>query len=216
MQHCKNCRECVLQNQGNSEQLFGHFTAPEGPRQFICMDLEGPIQPTTSKGNRFCMTMMDMLTGYTTAVPIRDKTAESICQAYRDHVYCTFGGSSRMLTDNGLEFKNKEMDAVCEKLGIKLIYSPVYTPESNGKLEGYHHFFKACIAKQIGGTQLEWDEVVPMASAAYNFFPCQSSKESPFVLMFGRDPITPVASLLEPTPRYWGDKGGHLQMDCTC
>ena len=105
------------------------------------------------------------------------------------------------------------MDAVCEKLGIKRIYSPVYTPESNGKLEGYHHFFKACIAKQIRGTQLEWDEVVPMASAAYNFFPCQSSRESPFVLMFGRDPITPVASLLEPTPRYWGNKGGHLQMD---
>ena len=213
VQHCKNCRECVLQNQGNSEQPFGHFTAPEGPMQFICMDLVGPIQPTTSKGNRFCMTVMDMLTGYTIAVPIRDKTAESICQAYRDHVYCTFGGSSRMLTDNGSEFKNKEMDAVCEKLGIKRIYSPVYTPESNGKLEGYHRFFKACIAKQIRGTQLEWDEVVPMASAAYNFFPCQSSKESPFVLMFGRDPITPVASLLEPTPRYWGDKGGHLQMD---
>ena len=31
--------------------------------------------------------------------------------------------------------------------------------------------------------------------------------------MFGRDPITPVASLLEPISRYWGDKGGHLQMD---
>ena len=119
MQHCKNCRECVLQNQGNSEQPFGHFTALEGPMQFICMDLVGPIQPTTSKGNRFCMTVMDMLTGYTIAVPIRDKTAESICQAYRDHVYCTFGGSSRMLTDNGSEFKNKEMDAVCEISELK-------------------------------------------------------------------------------------------------
>ena len=37
--------------------------------------------------------------------------------------------------------------------------------------------------------------------------------ESPFVLMFGRDPITPFAKLLEPTPRYWGDRGGHLKLD---
>ena len=46
---------------------------------------------------------------------------------------------------------------------------------------------------------------MPLAVSAYNFFPCQSSKESPFVLMFGRDPITPVAKLLEPRPRYYGE-----------
>ena len=52
-----------------------------------------------------------------------------------------------------------------------------------------------------------------MAAAAYNFFPCQAVGESPFVLMFGRDPITPFAKLLELAPRYWGDHGGHLKMD---
>ena len=212
-QHCKNCEECMLQNQANTDMPFGHFAAPEGPMQFICMDLVGPISPVTSRGNRFILTVVDMLTGYTIAVPIPDKSAESICKAYVNNVYSIFGGSTRMLTDNGTEFRNKTMDEVCSKLGIKRIYSPVYTPQSNGKLEGYHRFFKACISKQIRGNEMEWDELVPMASAAYNFFPCQSSKESPFVLMFGRDPITPFASLLEPTPRYWGDRGGHLQMD---
>ena len=48
---------------------------------------------------------------------------------------------------------------------------------------------------------------------AYNFFPCQSSKESPFVLMFGREPITPVAKLIEPRPRYYGERGNALKMD---
>ena len=52
-----------------------------------------------------------------------------------------------------------------------------------------------------------------MVAAAYNFFLCQTSGESPFVLMFGRDPIRPFAKLLEPAPRYWGDHGGHLKMD---
>ena len=55
--------------------------------------------------------------------------------------------------------------------------------------------------------------MVPLAVSAYNFFPCQSSKESPFILMFGRDPITPVAKLLEPRPRYYGEQGGALKID---
>ena len=203
--HCKKCKECVLQNQGQPEKCFGHFDSPDLPMEFICMDLVGPIHLPSSRGNKYVLTVIDMLTGFTIAVPIKNKNAETICDTYRNHVYCTFGGSSRILTDNGSEFKNQEMKEVCETLGVKHIFSPVYTPESNGRLEGWHRFFKACIAKHIHGGGVEWDELVPLAVSAYNFFPCQSSKESPFVLMFGRDPIMPVAKLLEPRPRYYGE-----------
>ena len=211
--HCKKCKECILQNQGQPEKCFGHFDSPDLPMEFICMDLVGPIHPPSSRGNKYVLTVIDMLTGFTIAVPIKNKNAETICDAYRDNIYCVFGGSSRMLTDNGSEFKNKEMQEVCDTLGLKHIFSPVYTPQSNGRLEGWHRFFKACIAKHICGGGVEWDELVPLAVSAYNFFPCQSSKESPFVLMFGRDPITPVAKLLEPRPRYYGERGTALKMD---
>ena len=72
------------------------------------------------------------------AVAIPNKSAKTIVKTYMDHVYSIFGGSSRMLTDNGSEFKNDVFDKVCDKLGIKRVYSPVYTPQSNGKLEGFH------------------------------------------------------------------------------
>ena len=182
--HCKKCKECVLQNQGQPEKCFGHFDSPDLPMEFICMDLVGPIHPPSSRGNKYMLTVIDMLTGFTIAVPIKNKNDETICDAYRNHVYCTFGGNSRILMDNGSEFKNQEMKQVCETLGVKHIFSPVYTPESNGRLEGWHRFFKTCIAKHIHGGGVEWDELVPLAVSTYNFFPCQSSKESPFVLMF--------------------------------
>ena len=181
--------------------------------EFICMDLVGPIHPPSSRGNKYVLTVIDMLKGFTIAVAIKNKNAETICDAYRDNIYCVFGGSSRMLTDNGSEFKNKEMQEVCDTLGLKHIFSPVYTPQSNGHLEGWHRFFKACIAKHIRGGGVEWDELVPLAVSAYNFFPYQSSRELPFVLMFGRDPIMPVAKLLEPKLRYYGERGAALKMD---
>ena len=43
------------------------------------------------------------------------------------------------------------------------------------------------MSKHISKT-MEWDEVVNLATAAYNFFPNEHSRESPFFLMFGRDP----------------------------
>ena len=159
------------------------------------------------------LTVIDMLTGYTIAVPITDKRSETVCKAYRDSVYCVFGGSSRILTDNGTEFKSKEMKQICEDLDIKQVFSPVYTPQANGRLEGWHRFLKACIAKHIRGTEVEWDDLIPLAVSAYNFFPCQSSKEAPFVLMFGRDPITPIAKLLEPKLKFYGEKGIGVNMN---
>ena len=63
------------------------------------------------------------------------------------------------------------------------------------------------------GTDVEWDDLIPLAVSAYNFSPCQSSKESPFVLMFGRDPITPIPKLLEPKLKFYGEKGVSLRMD---
>ena len=211
--HCKNCQECMLQNQANTAANFKHFKMPDIPMQLICMDLVGPILPVTSRGNHFILTCIDILRGFTVAIPIKDKSASTVCDAYRAHIYCTFGGSTRILMDNGTKFKNEQMDELCRQLDIKRVYSPVYTPEANGRLEAWHRFFKACVAKHIRGNAAEWDEVVPLAAAAYNFFPCQAAGESPFVLMFGRDPITPFAKLLEPAPSYWGDRGGHLKMD---
>ena len=49
------------------------------------------------------------------------------------------------------------------------------------------------------------DDLVPLACVAYNFIPNEHSKESPFFLMFGRDLVLPLNTLLEPKIRYMGN-----------
>ena len=51
------------------------------------------------------------------------------------------------MTDNSTEFKNEQMDELCKQLDIERVYSLMYTPEANGKLEAWHRFFKACVVK---------------------------------------------------------------------
>ena len=45
----------------------------------------------------------------------------------------------------------------------------------------------------------------PIATAAYNFLPNEHAKESPFFLMFGRDPRIPLTEALKPRLRYLGN-----------
>ena len=52
---------------------------------------------------------------------------------------------------------------------------------------------------------LEWDEVTAMATAAYNYFPNMSAKESAFFLMYGRDPLNKLSAILNAPRRYLSD-----------
>ena len=61
--------------------------------------------------------------------------------------------------------------------------------------------------------QLEWDILIPLACAAYNFIPNEHSKESPFFLMFGRDPVLPLNTLLGPKMRYLGNDLNVLSLE---
>ena len=73
-----------------------------------------------------------------------------------------------------------------EKLQTEHKVTPIYSPQCNGRIEGFHRFLKSCIAKQLEN-RVEWDNLVWKATAAYNFFPTESSGMAPFFLMFGRE-----------------------------
>ena len=146
-----------------------------------------------------------MLTGFTWCIPIKSKKASDVARAYMQHVYSVLGGSTKILTDNGTEFKNEVFKEMLQSLGTKkLIHSPPYRPQSNGRIEGFYHYRKACIAKHMHAG-LEWDEVTAMATAAYNHFPNMSAKESAFFLMYGHDPVNKLSAILNATRRYLGD-----------
>ena len=185
---------------------------PNQPMEFICIDPIGEFHPPTSRGHRCALTVMDMLTEFVFCAPLQTKKAEEIVQKYLDTVYYRFGGSRKILSDNGPEFKNKVLEEIAKKLGCEVrAYSPPYRPQSNGRIECFHKFLKACMGKHIN-PRLEWDEVIPMATAAYNFFPHTTSKERPFFRMFGHDPLTGLEKLLGDTVRYLGENGGRLDL----
>ena len=139
--HVQACRFCQEHNKHVVIFSKMNFEAEPAPMRFISMDLIGEFHPPSSKGNRYALTVICMFTGYTFCIPIPNRMAKTVLKAYMDNVYCQFGGSIKILSDNGTEFKNKLMEEVSKELGVEYkIYSPPYRPQSNGRIESFHYF----------------------------------------------------------------------------
>ena len=93
-----------------------HFDIATFPMQFISMDSIGEFHPPTSRKHQYALTVIRMLTGYVFCVPLKTKTTEVVLQAYIDNVYSKFGGSLKMLSDNGTKFKNQMFEQISKKL----------------------------------------------------------------------------------------------------
>ena len=139
---------CKVQHQGTqAEETTLQSTSTTN--EFISMDLIGEFHPPSSKGNRYALTAICMLTGFTFCIPLKSKTAKDVVTAYMDNIYCVFGPSRRILTDNGTEFRNKFWEQVFKDTRMSHLTSPIYSPQCNGRIEGFHKFLKATIGKQL-------------------------------------------------------------------
>ena len=82
-----------------------HLEIPKVPFTFITIGMIGKL-PTTSSGNKYTLTCIDLLASHVIAVPMLDKTTESIVEAYLPGILSRAGASMVCLSDNGSELKS--------------------------------------------------------------------------------------------------------------
>ena len=105
LRYCKNCKVCVVQKVQKTQFEKQIFEPGVQLVEFVSMDLIGEFRPPSSKGNRYALTVVCMFTGYTFCIPIKNKSAEEIVMAWRNHITFPFGVCRKLLMDNGTEFK---------------------------------------------------------------------------------------------------------------
>ena len=123
-----------------------HTQVPKILFACIAIDTIGKL-PTTSSGNKYALTCIDMLTLYVITVPMLDKTADSVIEAHLSGILFRAGVSMVCLSDNGTELKNNQMNTILKQLGIKHIYSNPYRPQGNSRIEIVHTFLKRILTK---------------------------------------------------------------------
>ena len=82
-----------------------------------------------------------------------------------------FGFPRILHSDNGTEFKSKLIEYLSPQLGMKKTYISPHQPQANGKWESSHRFIKDCTCNFLMDGVLEWRELLPYATVAFNWFP---------------------------------------------
>ena len=89
---------------------------------------------------------------------------------------------------------------------------PSTHPNAMEGSKAFYNFVKATIGKQLQ-QGLKWDDVIPKATSAYNFFLTQLSKKAPFFLMFGQQAAVKHMLLDLESPKYLGNEEGLLNIE---
>lgn len=186
----QQCRQCQLRKltRVKTKQPMVITDTPGSAFDKVSLDIMGPL-PITRNNNIYILTIQDLLTKYSIAVPLKEATSLTIADAFTKHFICLYGAPKIILTDQGTNFLSSLIRNLTKRFNIKHLKTTAYHPQSNGSLERSHHVLTEYLKLQIEKDN-EWDEHIAMAMFSYNTSIHESTHYSPFELVFGRIPRT--------------------------
>lgn len=206
---CVTCNKRGLKKQKPSLQ---ETDSPPFAFAKIGLDLSGPY-PTTLSGNKYIATFVDWYSGWPEAFPIPDKTGDTISHLLLEEIFPRYGASLQIVTDNGSEFENRVVNETLEALNIDHVTTSFYHPQSNAKVERFHRTMHDILSKLIDNNLNRWDLYLNQALAAVRFNISESSKFSPYFLLYNRDVVLPLDNLLQPRRKYQGEETHKIALE---
>jgi hypothetical protein len=153
--------------------------------------------PRSTKGNNWILTFMECCSRYLCAFPIPDGTAHTIARYFLEKICFTFSFPTILLSDLGANLVGEVMTEVCKLLKVKRVMTSSFHPQSNGGLERAHKTLSENLAQYVNDLHNDWDDYISAVCYAYNTaVNLDSTGYSPFFLMFGREPISPLDTVL--------------------
>jgi transposase InsO family protein len=126
--------------------------------------------------------------------------------AFLKSIVCRFGVPSRIIADNGTQFRSRVFQGYCEDMGIQLCFASVAHPRSNGQVEranaeilrGLKTRTFDCLKKHGA----KWVDELPCVLWGIRTTPSRATGETPFFLVYGAEAcLSPEIQLGSPRVR---------------
>ncbi|BHF62235.1 hypothetical protein SprV_0200521600 [Sparganum proliferum] len=203
--YCSACQVCAqIKSPIPAPRALLHPIAVDGPNHRIGVDIIGPL-PTTRRGNRFILVMVDYFTKWCEAVPLQTQDARSVAAAILNDWISRYGAPTIIHSDRGTAFENHLLAELCSLLQINKTRTTPYHPEGNGLVERTNRTIKRILSAFVDRESSDaWDEHLPQCLLAYRTAVHDSTGFSPALLQLGHElrlpadihsPLIPAESL---------------------
>lgn len=194
----KTCVKCQLNRASYQKQagLLQPLPIPPGPWHSVSMDFITSLPE--SQGYDAILVMVDRFSKLAHVVPTRGtatalETAKIFLNAWWKH----HGLPRVIVSDRDPKFTSAFWRHFFRKVGTKLTFSTAFHPQTDGQTERVNGVLNQYLRNFVSADQRDWVDYVGLAEFSYNAATHSATKESPFKVAYGVEPLQPADLALE-------------------
>jgi transposase InsO family protein len=164
------------------------------PLELLHMDLFGSIAYLSIGKSKYCLVIVDDYSRFTWVFFLQDKSqTQETLNGFLRQAQNEFGlRIKKIRSDNGMEFKNSQIEGFLEEEGVKHAFSSLYTTQQNGVVERKNRTLldmARTILDEYKTSDRFWAEAINTACYAINrLYLHRILKKTSYELLTGKKP----------------------------
>lgn len=186
----RDCEVCKVTKPPNMilKPEMGNQAYTTRPFQRLYVDFLGPY-PRSKNGHIGLFIVLDHMTKFVWLCPLRKFSSSSVQKFLLEHIFHIYGVPEYLVSDNGSQFRANDFNAFLTSLGVRHVYTALYSPQSNAS-ERVNRSIISAIRSYLKQDHRQWDENISAISCALRNSVHQAIKHSPYFATFGFNMIT--------------------------
>lgn len=202
------CRVChIAKTTHTNSGLYTPLPVPAGPWEDVSLDFILGL-PRTQRQKDSIMVVVDRFSKMAHFLPC-SKTfdASQVARLYFQEIVRLHGIPKSITSDRDVKFFSHFWRTLWKRLGSRLQFSSSHHPQTDGQTEVTNRSVGNLLRSLVGKNIKQWDLVLPQAEFAYNRSSHSSTGKSPFFVVYGRNPFTPLDLSPSPSMEHFSAEG---------
>ena len=196
-EYVKSCDSCQRNKSSTQKEpgLLQPLPIPTNPWESISMDFMYGL-PKTKRENEGVIVFVDRLTKQAHLEPIPITiTAIQTANILFKLIFRNHGLPKEIVSDRDPKFTSSCWKTLCKIIGTQLNLSTSFHPQSDGQSERLNKTISEMLRHFANKKPRDWDKHLYNLEFAYNNTKQSSTKQTPFFLSTGKDPLIPAVFL---------------------
>lgn len=151
------------------------------------------------KAYKYILVVLDTYTKFVELFPVVSTSSEEVAEVFYNKFILKHGVPEEVLQDNDPPFSSPYHSQLTKLIGSENMFTPAYYPQSNGMVERFMATLRRMIITYTEQDIIshEWHRSIRLIQFVYNNTTHSTTHFTPFYLVHGRHPRTPLVTANE-------------------